>query len=205
MPRHILQNVTWRQVRLWYNGGMREQNFANVCKRLANPERWAVLRQVVVSADGFGSTVSDISGNTHLGVSATSQYLAQLESECGLARARREGRYVNYLFEVNRDFPWAGELGAALRKHFRGGDGREVAILPALANTARLQVGAAVRRSGRGTKLDLQKASKMSEINVRRHLAVIVGSGLASEDGETFVFEEPNDALGGLFLELALR
>ena len=44
----------------------------------------------------------------------------------------------------------------------------------------------------------------MSEINVRRHLAVIVGSGLASEDGETFVFEEPNDALGGLFRELAL-
>ena len=66
---------------MWYNGGMRERGFSNVCKRLSNPERWTVLRQVAISADGFGSTVSDISGNTRLGVSATSQYLAQLESE----------------------------------------------------------------------------------------------------------------------------
>ena len=183
---------------------MREQNFANVCKRLANPERWAVLRQVVISADGFGSTVSDISGNTHLGVSATSQYLAQLESECGLVRARREGRYVNYFFEVNGDLPWTAELGPALRKHFRGGDGHEVVILPALANTARLQVVGALRRMGRATKLDLQKATRMSEINVRRHLVAIVGSWLATKDDGVFSFEEPHDPLARLFLELAL-
>lgn len=184
---------------------MREGNFSNVCKRLSNPERWAVLRQVVISADGFGSTVSDISGNTHLGVSATSQYLAQLESECGLVRARREGRYVNYLFEVKGALPWTAELGPALRKHFRGGDGREVVILPALANAARVQVVGALRRMGRATKPDLQKATKMSEINVRRHLAILVESWLATEDGGVFVFEEPHDSLSRVFLELALR
>lgn len=190
---------------MWYNGGMRERGFANVCKRLSNPERWAVLRQVAISADGFGSTVSDISGNTRLGVSATSQYLAQLESECGLARAKREGRYVSYLFEVNPDFPWTAELGAALRKHFRGGDGHEVVILPALANAARVRVVAALRAAGRATKQELQRVTKMSEINVRRHLAVILESGLAAERDGGYSFKEPKDPLARHFLSLALK
>ena len=184
---------------------MRERDFCNVCKRLSNAERWSVLRQVAISADGFGSKVGDISANTHLGVSATSQYLSQLEDECGLVASRREGRYVCYEFVQDREDSRAVELGAALRKHFCGGDGHEVLILPALANEARVGVVAALRKVGRATKAELQKMTGLTEINVRRHLGVMINVGLAEQSGQGFSFVEPRDELARLFLGLSLK
>jgi len=161
-------------------------DFCNLCKRLSNPERWHVLGIVAMADRDFGLIVTDISNRTRLGVSATSQYLAQLEDECGLVRSKREGRYVSYCFEAGTADARIAKLGVPLWRRFCIEGGATVSILPALANANRLKVVAALRKAGLASKAELQKATGMTEINVRRHLSIMLDAGLAVSDGLSF-------------------
>ena len=202
------------------------KEFWSICKRLANDERMDVLRTVMCSM-GEGLSVNDIADGLRLGQSATSQYLKQLAEECALVKAKREGRYVVYSVAVPAG-PWR-ELIPALREYFRNEcaaktfvNGRRPPappfsrILPALANADRIRVVRFLRRKGAASKTDIMSATRLTELNVRRHVDVIAGCGLADLGGtqeimgkerssfDNIVWKEPVDQIELLFLAAAL-
>ena len=170
------------------------KDFCSICKRLANEERMDVLR-VVMCASEAGLTVNDIADGLHIGQSATSQYLKQLAEECGLVKAKREGRYVVYTVAPAIGV-WREIIPAMIGYFRRECAGRTfvngkrpaapgfIRLLPALANVDRLKIVKFLRRTRNATKVEIMEATKLTEINVRRHLLVIAESGLVNL-GET--------------------
>ena len=167
------------------------KDFFNTCKRLSNAERVDVLRVVSQAMCEEGLTVNSIADVVRLGQPSVSQYLKQLDEECGLVECERHGRYV--LYRTARRADAIGELAAALRRHFRGEEVGRVfvngrrpaapafcAALPGLANADRVRVLAVLRERGAASKTDLMAATKLTEVNVRRHVGVLVECGLAS-------------------------
>jgi len=147
---------------------MNERSFENFCRRLANRERLDVLRQVVLAVDGL--SVNDIAEQVNLKQSATSQYLAQLEGECGLVRSERSGRYVLYRFAAKDEFEPAKQIGPEIRRHFldeasarhfqkhRMIEPPFLRTLEALGNATRAKVAAWARERRATTKPVMRKA-----------------------------------------------
>jgi len=192
---------------------VRERSFTNFCRRLANRERLDVLRQVVRAMSPEGLTVGEISEQVRLKQPATSQYLAQLEGECGLVRSQREGRYVSYRFACDSSFAPAVSLGPVLRQYLRDeavanhfkkvrlADPSFLRTLDALGNADRARVAAFLRQKGCVTKPDVQSALGLTELNVRRHLATLCDCGLAEPDSVDFRWLEPKDAVSQHLLD----
>ena len=189
--------------------------FWNTCKRLSNPERVDMLR-VVMSADAErGITVGGVADIVRYNDSAVSQYLAQLEDECGLVHQYRDGRYVYYR-------PWTdgpeSAMVAALRKYFLSEDSHEVwyngrrprapefvSALPALANETRLRIVRYLRGNREATMNELMHALGLTDNNARRHVRIIAQSGFCRVAAGVVVWKEPRDRLTAKFLERALR
>jgi len=196
---------------------MKEPSFANFCKRLANRERFDVLRQVACAMTDEGLTVGEISDLVRLKQPATSQYLAQLESECGLVRAQREGRYVVYRFAPNPAFAPAVELGPLLGRyfrdeaaahHFRRGrmdDPPFLRTFDALGNADRARVALFLRGQRSATKVDVQVALKLTELNARRHLSGLCDRGFLALDNPAFRWLEPPDSISRNLLDFCLQ
>ena len=193
------------------------KTFWKVCKKLANEERLDVLRHVMISPEKDGLPVGQISDMVRLGQPATSIYLAQLQNDCGLVASTRDGRYCRYRAAPDASDKRIVTLFAAMQKFFRAEsvgfvfvNGRRpkpppfLAILPALANEARVRLLQIVRAEKRTDKSSLIKATELTELNVRRHVACLVDCGLAEINGCEIVWREPSDSLSQLFIQLSL-
>jgi len=191
--------------------------FWKVCKKLANEERIDVLRHVMISPEKEGIPVGQISDMVKLGQPATSIYLAQLQNDCGLVASTREGRYCLYRATPDVSDERIMTLFAALQKFFRAEsagfvfvNGRRpkpppfLSILPALANEARVRLLQIVRTEKSMDKPRLMKATGLTELNVRRHVACLVDCGLSEINGCEIVWHEPSDSLSRLFIQLSL-
>jgi len=194
------------------------ERYCNMCRRLANAERVNLLRTVMTILEPGGLPVQQLAELAGMKVSATCQYLAQLEGECGFVESVRQGRYVLYRTAARFDSDRTARLVAALSGRFRREeDGRFVwrksarptpafvVVMPALENVARLGVLAAVRAGGSLTKNDLVHRLGMSEINVRRHLKVLEECGLVTRNGTLVEYRAPEDPLAQLFVQEAFR
>jgi len=193
------------------------ERYCNMCRRLANPERVNLLRTVMTILEPGGLPVQHLAELAGMKVSATCQYLAQLEGECGFVESVRQGRYVLYRAATQFDSERTARLVVALSGRFRREeDGRFiwrksarptpafVKVMPALENVSRLGVLAAVRTGGPLTKNDLVHRLDMSEINVRRHLKVLEECGLIMRNDALVEYRAPEDPLAQLFVQEAL-
>lgn len=193
------------------------KKFWKVCKKLANDERLDVLRRVMISPDDDGLPVGQISDMVSLGQPATSIYLAQLQNDCGLVASSRDGRYCLYRAKPVASDKRIATLFAALQKYFleeSAGfvfvDGRRLrqplfmSILPALANEARVRLLRIARTEKRTNKAQLMKATGLTELNVRRHVACLQECGLVEIDSGAIAWREPSDPLSRLFIQLSL-
>ena len=191
--------------------------FWKVCKKLANEERIDVLRHVMISLEEEGIPVGQISDMVKLGQPATSIYLAQLQNDCGLVASTRDGRYCLYRALPDASDESIATLFAALQKFFKAEsagfvfvNGRRpkpppfLSILPALANEARVRLLRIVKTENRTDKPGLMKATGLTELNVRRHVACLSDCGLVNVNGNEIVWHEPSDPLSRLFVELSL-
>jgi len=191
--------------------------FWKVCRKLANEERLDVLRRVMISSFEEGLSVGQVSDMVRLGQPATSTYLAQLQNECGLLASTRDGKYCLYRAMPDKTDTRLMTLFTALQKFFRDEsagfvfvNGRRpkppkfLSVLPALANEARVRLLQIVRTEKRTDKPRLMKATGLTELNVRRHVACLVDCGLAEINGSEIVWREPSDPLSQLFIQLSL-
>jgi len=194
------------------------ERYCNMCRRLANPERVNLLRTVMTILEPGGLPVHHLAELAGMKVSATCQYLAQLESECGFVESVRQGRYVLYRTATQFDSDMTDRIVAALSDRFR----REedglfvwrksarptpafVTVMPALENESRLRVLAAIQAAGPHTKNGLVHRLGMSDINVRRHLKVLESCGLVARNNAQVEYRAPEDQLAQLFVQEALR
>ncbi len=207
--RHILQYVTW--------GEMKRREFRDVCRKLANEERVDVLRRVMISSEE-GLSVGQVADMVRLEQPATSVYLAQLERDCGLVAAKREGRYCVYRAEPDKSDGRIAAIFDALRTFFRAESSRFVfvngerpdtpafvSVLPALANETRVRLLGYIRRERHTDKGNTMKSSGLTEVNVRRHVACLAECGLVEVNGCAYTWREPSDAVSRLFIELSLQ
>ena len=191
--------------------------FWKVCRKLANEERLDVLRRVMISPTKEGLSVGQVSDMVRLGQPATSTYLAQLQNDCGLVASTRDGKYCLYRVEPDPTDERLTRLCAALQKFFRDEsagfvfvNGRRpkppkfLSVLPAIANEARVRLLQIVRAEKRTDKPRLMKATGLTELNVRRHVACLSDCGLAEISVSEVVWREPSDPLSSLFIQLSL-
>lgn len=193
------------------------KTFWKICKKLANEERVDVLRHVMISPDKNGISVGQISDVIKLGQPATSTYLAQLQNDCGLVKSARNGRYCLYRAAPDASDKRIVTLFAALQKFFRAEsagfafvNGRRpkpppfLSIMPALANEARVKLLQVVKAEKRTDKPTLMKATGLTELNVRRHVACLSDCGLIDINGSEIVWRAPSDHISRLFIKLSL-
>jgi len=188
--------------KLWY-----------VCKRLCNAERIDALRKVMIALEPL--SVSHIADSLRIKEPATSQYLAQLEDDCGLVTAERSGRYVKYRPGADPEDPRSEILVQLLKDFFR----READTLhlpfatpqplpafagrlPALANEDRARICCHLRHTRSMTIPALIKFLGQCESGVRRHLKIISDCGMGELQGSTFTWREPNDPIMKTLLDL---
>ena len=88
-----------------------------VCKRLMNAERVDALRKVMLAPEPM--IVTQLADMLRIKEPATSQYLTQLEVDCGLVASIREGRYVSYPPKADPDDPRCEVLSGVLRRCFK--------------------------------------------------------------------------------------
>lgn len=185
----------------------------SVCKRLSNAERLDALRKVLLSLDAM--SVSQISEKLHLQEAATSQYLAQLEFDCGLIAPERKGRYVCYRPEADPEDPRCEKLLQALQDFFRQ-EAQTLRLplaypqsapafargLPALSNEGRIRICLHLRHGGNPSIALLYKLINQCESGIRRHLDIIAKAGLGEWRNTGYFWKEPTDPILRLFLDL---
>ena len=88
-----------------------------LCRKLANPERRALLRMVCEAKDGLNVGLAQ-DGAVGLEQSGTSQYLGQLW-KLGLIRRVRSGRFVNYYADAENAHALVKDVAVALQERFR--------------------------------------------------------------------------------------
>ena len=196
---------------------MKKREFWKVCKKLANEERIDVLRKVMASPDKDGLPVGQIADAVRIGQPTTSTYLAQLQDACGLVACTRQGRYCLYRAVPDSSDAKVAALFQALKKFFLAESASWtfanaarppapvfMSILPALANAMRVRLVGFVRAEKRTDREKIVKATKISDINVRRHLACLASCGLTSQGDDGIVWHEPTDPLSRMFIDLSL-
>lgn len=192
---------------------MANRELCYVCKRLSNAERVDALRKVLLAPEAM--TVSQISDRLHLKEAATSQYLAQLEFDCGLIAPVRKGRYVRYRPEADPDDPRCERLLLTLQDFFRQ-EAHTLRLpvaqpqpapafalgLPAFSNAGRIRLCLHLRHGDDPSIAVLSKLINQCDSGIRRHLNIIAQAGLGEWRNSGYSWHEPNDPILLIFLEL---
>ena len=185
---------------------MKAREFWKVCKKLSNEERLDVLRKVMSSPEEGGLPVGQIADAVRLGQPATSTYLAELQDACGLVASRRAGRYCLYYPAPDISDAKAVALFKALTRFFlaeRAGWAPINGSRP-LTNATRARLLGFIRAEGRTDRTKIVKATGLTELNMRRHLACIAACGLATVSGDDVAWREPSDETSRILIDLAL-
>ncbi len=191
-------------------------DFCNLCRVLMNRERLNLLRKAMMAPLREGLPVSRLADMAWLKPATARRHLRILVDDCGLLETVRDGRLVSFRARKNADDADLQRLVSALLRFFlvegRGGcdvngemapNPSFVKLLPALSNEVRVRMLSEIRKGGALTKQVLVARCGLPESDLRRHLRVLLDSGLVVVNGDAFSFVEPADALSRLFLSIA--
>ena len=184
------------------------KTISDLCKKLNNPIRIELLKGVYTSMTG-GANVGLMQDGSGLGVSGTSQYMAQLE-DLGLIRRKRSGRYVNYLADWSQATPEIAEIAAMLKQRFvEKGDMTELTVVfGVLMNPFRARVINYLANGGNGEKENLIKCFKQSKKTLDRDLKPARDAGLLDMDDDDadfgcYTYHAPSDPIATRLIALA--
>ena len=187
-----------------------------VCKRLMNAERVDALRKVMLAPEPM--IVTQLADMLRIKEPATSQYLTQLEVDCGLVASIREGRYVSYAPKADPDAPRCEVLSGVLRRCFKDESDRLglslagpreapsfVQGLAGLSNEGRVRICLHLRKHGPCSVSTLSKLINQCDAGIRRHLRIIGDAGLCQGKDNIWHWREPNDRVLKTLLDLFAR
>ena len=191
-------------------------DFCNLCKLLMNRERLNLLRKAMMAPCREGLPVSRLADMAWLKPATARRHLRILVEDCGLIEEVRDGRLVSFRARENADDENLRRLVSALLRFFlvegRGGcdvngemasDPPFVTLLPALSNVVRVRMLSEIRKDGSLARQALVARCGLPESDLRRHLRILLESGLVSVKDDVFSFVEPADTLSQLFLSIA--
>ncbi len=191
-------------------------DFCNLCKLLMNRERLNLLRKAMMAPCREGLPVSRLADMAWLKPATARRHLRILVEDCGLIEVVRDGRLVSFRAREDADNENLRRLVSALLRFFlvegRGGcdvngemapDPPFVTLLPALSNAVRVRMLSEIRKDGALARQALVARCGLPESDFRRHLRVLLESGLVGVKDDVFSFVVPADTLSQLFLSIA--
>ena len=176
-----------------------------LCRKLSNPERLALLRKVYESKDGINvGTVNEHADG--LKQSGTSQYLGQLW-KLGLIRRARSGKYVNYYAAPENAHVLIQDVALALQERFRAefGSGNQdegyVPVMRVMGNAMRAKIVGMLAREGRACRKYVCDKTGLEEKALIRHLKPALKIGLVQFDAKEILWvNQPTDTIAKLIV-----
>lgn len=176
------------------------------CRKLSNPERLGLLRQVCEARDCLNVGVAQ-EGAPGLKQSGTSQYLGQLW-KMGLIRRLRSGHYVNYYADAENAHATIRDVAVALQNRFReesrtqSRDESYVLVMRVMGNAMRARIVGKLAREGLMTLDYLCDRMGMDAKILNRHLKPAIEAGLVECDAKGFLrFNRPTDIIAQLIIK----
>ena len=177
-----------------------------LCRKLANPERRALLRKVCEATDGLNVGIAQ-DGNDGLKQSGTSQYLGQLW-KLGLIRRLRSGKYVNYYADAENSHALLNDVAVALQERFRaeiGSHNHDEGYLPVMrvmGNAMRARIVGMLARDGAANCEYVCDKTGLGAKALLRHLKPAFDIGLIELDsGDILKFNQPSDPIAQLIVK----
>lgn len=176
------------------------------CRKLSNPERLGLLRQVCEARDCLNVGVAQ-EGAPGLKQSGTSQYLGQLW-KMGLIRRLRSGHYVNYYADAENAYASIRDAAVALQNRFReesrtqSRDESYVLVMRVMGNAMRARIVGKLAREGLMTLDYLCDRMGMDAKILNRHLKPAIEAGLVECDAKGFLrLNRPTDIIAQLIIK----
>lgn len=180
-----------------------------LCRKLANPERLALLRMVCEAEDGLNVGIAQ-DGAEGLKQSGTSQYLGQLW-KMGLVRRARSGKFVNYYADAENANAQIKDVAVALQERFLaevGGDANDDGYLPVMrimGNAMRARIVGLLAREGQASAEYLCGRLGLNARALNRHLNPAIGMGLVECDATgNLRLKMPADTIARLIVKAAV-
>lgn len=178
------------------------------CRKLSNPERLGLLRQVSEARECLNVGVAQ-EGAPGLKQSGTSQYLGQLW-KMGLIRRLRSGHYVNYYADAENAHASIRDVAVALQNRFREEsrnnrrDESYVQVMRIMGNAMRARIVGKLAREGLMTLDYICDRLGMDAKNLIRHLKPAIDAGLVECDANGFLkLNRPTDLIAQLIIKAA--
>lgn len=179
-----------------------------LCRKLANPERRALLRMVCEAKDGLNVGIAQ-DGAEGLKQSGTSQYFGQLW-KLGLIRRLRSGRFVNYYADAENAHALVRDVAVALQERFRaeaGGGSHDESYLPVMrvmGNAMRARIVGMLAREGSACHEYVCDRLGVSGRTLDRHLKPAIDIGLVECDANgNLKISTPTDPIAQLIVKSA--
>jgi DNA-binding transcriptional ArsR family regulator len=176
------------------------------CRKLSNPERLGLFRQVCEASDCLNVGVAQ-EGAPGLKQSGTSQYLGQLW-KMGLIRRLRSGHYVNYYADAENAHASIRDVAIALQNRFReesrtqSCDESYVQVMRVMGNAMRARIVGKLAREGLMTIDYICDRMGMNARILNRHLKPAIDAGLVVCDANGFIkLNRPTDLIAQLILK----
>ena len=180
-----------------------------LCRKLANPERRALLRMVCEAKDGLNVGLAQ-DGAAKLKQSGTSQYLGQLW-KLGLIRRVRSGRFVNYYADAENAHALVRDVAVALQKRFRAEarcgshDESYLPVMRVMGNAMRARIVGLLAREGYANSEYICEKLGLDGRALDRHLKSAINIGLVERDaGGTLRLNQPSDPIARLVVKTAV-
>ena len=180
-----------------------------LCRKLANPERRALLRRVCESKDGLNVGIAQ-DGAEGLKQSGTSQYLGQLW-KLGLIRRVRSGKYVNYYADAENANALIKDVALALQDRFRAEIGGRVhnedyiPVMRVMGNAMRARIVGMLAREGAASREYVCDRLGLSERTLDRHLKPAINMSLVECGANgNLKISTPTDPIARLIVKAAV-
>ena len=177
-----------------------------LCRKLSNHERRALLRMVCNSKDGLNVGIAEEESNG-LQQSGTSQYLGQLW-KLGLIRRVRSGRYVNYYPDAENAHVLIQDVAVALQERFRSEDKDTtpnedyLPVMRVMGHAMRAKVIGMLSREGTLSLDYLCDKTGLTAKSLARHLKPAIEIGLVEEIGDgSLKINTPADPIARLLIK----
>ena len=177
-----------------------------LCRKLSNSERRALLRMVCNSRDGLNVGIAQ-DGAEGLKQSGTSQYLGQLW-KLGLIRRGRSGKFVNYYPDAENAHALIRDVAVALQDRFRSEDNDGSAnedylpVMRVMGHAMRARIIGMLAREGTLSVDYLCDKTGLAAKALARHLKPAMEIGLVEEVGHgSLKIKTPDDSIAQLLVK----
>ena len=176
-----------------------------LCRKLSNPERRALLRMVCNSKDGLNVGIAEEESNG-LQQSGTSQYLGQLW-KLGLIRRVRSGRYVNYYPDAENAHVLIKDVAIALQVRFCA-ENKDTTpnedylpVMRVMGHAMRAKIIGMLAREGTLSLDYLCDKTGLTAKSLARHLKPAIKIGLVEEVGDgSLKISTPDDHIAQMLV-----